>query len=47
VVGGTGTAGAAVVDELTGRGHDARVLSRRAPDRPGVASVKRSGKWVG
>jgi uncharacterized protein YbjT (DUF2867 family) len=35
VVGGTGTAGAAVVDELTGRGHDVRVLSRRAPDRAG------------
>jgi uncharacterized protein YbjT (DUF2867 family) len=35
VVGGTGTAAAAVVDELTGRGHDVGVLSRRAPDGRG------------
>ena len=34
VPGGTGTLGRAVVDELVGRGHDVRVLSRRRSRQP-------------
>jgi uncharacterized protein YbjT (DUF2867 family) len=39
VPGGTGTLGGAVVEELVGRGHDVRVLSRRPPPRPQPGSV--------
>lgn len=34
VVGGTGTLGSRVARELAARGHDVRVLSRRAPQQP-------------
>ncbi|WP_406410149.1 NAD(P)H-binding protein [Streptomyces halstedii] len=34
VAGGTGTLGSAVAEELRGRGHRVRVLSRRSPDHP-------------
>lgn len=37
VVGGTGTIGRAVVEELIGRGHEVRVLSRKPPVRGGGA----------
>jgi uncharacterized protein YbjT (DUF2867 family) len=39
VPGGSGTLGRAVVEELVGRGHDVRVLSRRPPQRPQPGSV--------
>jgi uncharacterized protein YbjT (DUF2867 family) len=39
VPGGTGTLGRAVVEELVGRGHAVRVLSRRAPRRPPPGST--------
>ncbi|MBV7669949.1 NAD(P)H-binding protein [Streptomyces halstedii] len=34
VAGGTGTLGSAVAEELRGRGHRVRVLSRHSPDHP-------------
>jgi uncharacterized protein YbjT (DUF2867 family) len=34
IAGGTGTLGRHVVEELRGRGHEVRVLSRKAPDHP-------------
>jgi uncharacterized protein YbjT (DUF2867 family) len=34
IAGGTGTVGAHVVDELRSRGHEVRVLSRKAPEFP-------------
>jgi len=41
VVGGTGTLGALVVEELARRGHQVRVLSRRAPVRSGAFEYRR------
>lgn len=34
IVGGTGTLGSHVTEELRARGHDVRVLSRRSPEHP-------------
>jgi uncharacterized protein YbjT (DUF2867 family) len=41
VVGGTGTLGSRVVQELAARGHGVRVLSRRAPQQPVADSEHR------
>jgi uncharacterized protein YbjT (DUF2867 family) len=34
IAGGTGTLGRYIVEELRGRGHEVRVLSRKSPDHP-------------
>jgi uncharacterized protein YbjT (DUF2867 family) len=39
ITGGSGTLGTQLVRELTGRGHDVRVLTRRAPERLPAGAV--------
>src|SRR5579862_5027419 len=55
VTGGTGTLGSHLVNELRGRGHDVRVLSRRAGvgthtgnlnSGEGVEAAVRGAQWV-